>query len=138
MKVKFTGTLSNFIKFMSKKRERKKLTPIDPESEQGKRFKEMQRKIRSGEMKIEEVSQEQTEYLEPYIRQILEVTADLTDTSGIANAYVTDLSSLGDFFFGFSEEDEAEIMKEMSEELGVEINAKECLTEIARKMAGLV
>jgi len=96
---------------------------------------------------VEFASQEQIEYLNYYIQQVLDVVAEVVEIPGIKNAWVSDRSSIGDFFLckdrevcskqeycicNFTGE-----LKEISENLGIEVVEKTFLIDIAKKLVGM-
>tara|TARA_Y100000034_G_scaffold121644_1_gene166132 strand:+ start:2577 stop:2909 length:333 start_codon:yes stop_codon:yes gene_type:complete len=93
--------------------------------------------------KIELGPQDQTEYLWQYIEELLEtmdeIYCEIIDPeeteSSYAGALVTDESALFDFTFSYTDKEEADFCKRLSEELGVEVNKQDYLVDIAKRMA---
>src|SRR5688572_19276478 len=111
-------------------------------------FRDFQKKLASGEAQIEFAPQEQVGYLESHIDAILEAVAEVMGNPHIKGAWVSDMSSISDFLFcrnrgrdecadgcvcSFADE-EAKLL----ELLGVPVARKDLLTDVARRLAGLV
>jgi hypothetical protein len=118
------------------------------EKENEKDNERIRRLAREG--KIEFAPDDQIGYLRGYIDRILQVIADVTGIEKIADALVSDESSISDFLivktFGppgkfekYTDEEFRKLIAEISEELDVELNpddkASLILVEVAKKLA---
>ena len=72
------------------------------------------------------------------VQVILNAIATVTDEPGMAEAFVSDLSSIGDFICCLDGEDETEAtaqLERLSSILGIEVLGDELLIDIAKKLA---
>lgn len=98
--------------------------------------KELQDKIRSGEMKITFAEQEEVELLRPYINRVL-------DAVGHPEAWVSDQSSIGDFRpIDFSSDNQSgdeyqKFVNDVAAILGIGINKGDYIVDIAMRLKAL-
>lgn len=94
-------------------------------------------------------SSEQIDHLRPYVDELLDQIAEVSGQPGVRRALVTDLSSVGDFFYvptslvdkpssrAWTVDEYHEAVREIAERLEVEIGPDDRLVDVARRMAGL-
>ena len=99
--------------------------------------KELQDKIRSGEMKVVFAEHDQIDWLRPYIDKVLEAI-------GHPKALVSDKSSIGDFrTINFLKDDKnkkdtyQEFINDISVKLDIDVNKKDYLIDIAMRLKAL-
>lgn len=115
--------------------------------ERKKKLEEIREAARAGRVRF--APQDKVEETEPYyVRHVLEVIGEAFGNPKIANAWVSDQSSVGDFFIcrnrpmqppcddvcvcDFSEEE-----SRISEALGVPVTAHDYVVEVARRYGGV-
>jgi hypothetical protein len=92
----------------------------------------MHKKRRPGQVRFPS-----TEYVEAYdqaISRLLAVIAEVRQIPGIANAWVSDRSSVGDFFFPDGSDHDVQLA-EISRRLGLLVKYDDNLVALARRIA---
>ncbi len=85
--------------------------------------------------KIELGSRDRIAYLSEYIEELLEAIADVANEPSFAESLVTDESTLSFYIFSYSEAEKVDFRKQLSQVLGVEVNPRDSLVDIAKRMA---
>ena len=105
-------------------------------AEEGSSEEELQ-KVRklAQEGKIQWPENQRIDNFDEQIDRLLKIIAEITESPGMEDAFVSDKSMLGDFFFDYSNDEFTEYVSEISKKLGIEINGgDEYLIDIAIRM----
>lgn len=84
--------------------------------------KDIQRKINNGEIKVVYARSSRRETLRPWVQKVLEAI-------GHPEAFVTDESMVGDFFFS-----EPRKIEEVGRKLGVRVTARDYVIDVASRL----
>jgi hypothetical protein len=84
--------------------------------------RDIQRKVNSGEIKVVYARSSRRETLRPWVQKVLEAV-------GHPEAFVTDESMIGDFFFS-----EPKKIEEVAKKLGVRATARDRVVDVASRL----